>query len=43
MSRISSQQPLVNADLITEYKFHLEDAIDHLMKKSKFESTLFSN
>lgn len=43
MSRISSQQPLVNADLITEYKFHLEDAIDRLMKKSKFESILFSN
>ena len=41
MSRISSQQPLVNADLITEYKFHLEDAIDRLMKESKFESTLF--
>ena len=43
MSRISSQQPLVNADLITEYKFHLEDAIDRLMKKSKFDSILFPN
>ncbi|CAH3188191.1 unnamed protein product, partial [Porites evermanni] len=28
------RKPLVNADLITEYKFHLEDAIDRLMKKN---------
>lgn len=28
------RKPLVNADLITEYKFHLEDAIDRLMKEN---------